>query len=184
MMRRLIGTICMIAIATPLLLCALLGALSPACAGVTHNDLVIAARALSFLENPPTGDVRVGIVYASGDPRSIAEAASLHDILRGGLRAGNLVLRPVMVRIDEVERAKVDLLFLTHGVGKAAARVAAVSDAKRIPCVTTDIAQVKRGTCVVGVRSEPRVEILVNRAAAGASGTTFSTAFRMLITEI
>jgi len=164
-------------IAPALLLCALLGVLSPARAGVTHNDL-------GFLENPPTGEVRVGIVYAPGDPRSIAEAASLRDTLKGGLRAGNFVLRSVMVTIDEVEQAKVDLFFLTHGIGEAATKVAAASDAKRIPCVTTDIAQVKRGTCVVGVRSEPRAEILVNRAAADASGTIFSTAFRMLITEI
>jgi hypothetical protein len=34
------------------------------------------------------------------------------------------------------------------------------------------------------VISQPRVEILVNRATAASSGITFSTAFRMLITEL
>jgi hypothetical protein len=42
---------------------------------------------------------------------------------------------------------------------------------------------VRDGTCAIGVRSHPRVEILVNHAAAEASGIRFSTSFRMLITE-
>jgi hypothetical protein len=51
-------------------------------------------------------------------------------------------------------------------------------------CVTTDIAQVRRGACVMGVRSRPKVEVFVNRASATANHINFSTVFRVMITEL
>ena len=75
-------------------------------------------------------------------------------------------------------------LFLTAGLNDEAQGVAAASRALKIPCVTADLAQVKNGTCAMGIRSQPKIEILVNRAAAEANGTTFSTVFRMMITEL
>jgi hypothetical protein len=159
------------------------GADPPSFAALSESDLQIAARALSFMENPPTGSVRVGIVYSPADPQSAAEAATLQQMLGHGLKAGPLVLLPELVKPAEAARTDVRLFLLTDGIGAAAAEVAAAARTKRIACVTTDIAQVRNGNCVMGVRSEPRIEILVNHAAAAASGIVFSTAFRMLITE-
>ncbi len=152
-------------------------------AAVAASDMQVAARVVSFMDNPPTGTLRVGIVYAPGNPQSSADAAQVQQMLGSGLRAGNLVLLPVMVKIDEVASANVGLFFLTGGVGAEAAKLGEVARTRRVPCVTLDLAEVRAGACAVGVRSEPRVEILVNRAAATSSGITFSTAFRMLITE-
>jgi len=99
-------------------------------------------------------------------------------------RQGALTLTPQLVKPDEARRTNVRLFLLTDGVGEAAAEVATAAKANRIVCITTDIEQVKNGNCVMGVRSVPRIEILVNHAAAAASGIVFSTAFRMLITEL
>jgi len=166
-----------------LLACALMVTASAARADITGSDLQIAARALSFIENPPIGEVRVGIVFAPGIPSSMTEAQALQRMLGDGLRAGRLVLKPVMVKANETAAADVGLFFLTAGLGEEAVPVANSSKAKHIPCVTTDLDQVRAGLCVMGVRSAPRVEILVNRAAAADSGVVFSTAFRTLITE-
>jgi hypothetical protein len=153
-------------------------------AAVTQNDLLIAARALSFLQSPPAGQIRVGIVYATGAPRSVEEADNVQHMLAGGLKVGNLIMIPVKVKIDDLAAANVGLLLLTEYVGNDKLRVSNATKAKHIPCITVDIAQVQNGTCVMGVRSEPRIEILVNHAAALSSGTLFATVFRMLITEI
>lgn len=158
--------------------------LAVAGATVTETDVLVAARALGFMQNPPTGEVRVGIAYSTGDPRSVEEADQLQQILAGGLKVGNLMMTPVKVNVDELASANVQLFLLTEYVGRDGERVADATKAKQIPCITFDIAQVQNGACVMGVRSEPRVEIIVNRAAATRSGTSFATVFRMLITEI
>jgi ABC-type uncharacterized transport system substrate-binding protein len=154
-------------------------------AEVTPTDLQVAARALSFMERPLAGAVRVGILYAPESPRSVREAEALRELLGNGMKAGKLELRPSLVKVREAATADVDLFFLTEFVApaEAAAAAAKIAGSKR-PCVTTDIAQVESGACLMGVRSTPKVQIVVNRAAAKDSGVAFATVFRVMITEI
>jgi len=156
----------------------------PAEAAFDETNLRVAARVLGFMERPPSGIVRAGIVYAPDNPRSAADAASLQALLGDGLRVGNVTLQGKLVRINEAAGADVALFLLADDTGGAASRLAEVARAEHKPCITTDLAQVRAGTCAIGVRSQPRVEILVNSAAAAASGVQFSTAFRILITEM
>jgi hypothetical protein len=156
----------------------------PTAAEVSDTTLLIAARALSFLQHPLQGEVVVGIVYQPGSPQSALEARQLDAMMEDGFRAGTLVLRSRLVRLDELASSNVGLYFLTSDLGAAAAALAQLNRSRHVPCVTTDIAQVRDGNCAMGVRAQPRVEILVNRAAAAASGMTFSEAFRVMITEL
>ena len=158
------------------------------CAGAraqfTQNDLQIAGRALGFLEKPLSGDVKAGIVYAPGDPRSVAEADALKTLLGEGLRVGNVRLIPILVPVADLSRADVALFFLTAGIADADTKsVTAAAVAKHAPCITTDLAQVRAGVCAMGVRAQPKVEIYVNRAAAASTNLAFSAVFRMMITE-
>jgi hypothetical protein len=150
---------------------------------VSLSDLQIAVRALGFTNNPPSGNLSLGIVYVDSIPNSVDEAHKLQDILGDGLQVGNLFLKPVMVPVNDVENANVGLFFMTGGIGSSAQRVLSASNQKQILCVTTDVAQVMRGLCALGVKSQPKIEIIVNRAAAANSGITFSSAFSMMITE-
>ncbi|MHB1204094.1 MAG: hypothetical protein ACYCZX_00890 [Rhodospirillaceae bacterium] len=166
-----------------ILICCLVTAAAPVMAAATALDLLIAARVMGFMERGPKGDVAVGIVYDPGSGQSVQDAADVQKLFGEGLKAGNLVLKPVMVKTGEIAAAKVGLFFLTEGVGGNGAGVAAAGRAQHIPCVTVDIAQVRNGACVIGVRSQPKIEILVNQAAAADSGITFGAVFRMMITE-
>ena len=160
-------------------------AMPTAHAEITAKDVQVMARALGFTEKPPTGDVNVAIVYAPGNPESAKEADDLQKLMGAGLKAGNLTLKPVMVKIDDLASAgDVGAFLLTEGVGADGAKVAGATKAKQKPCLTVDMAQVQSGACVMGVKSEPKVEIVVNKAAAEAAGISFGAAFRMMITEL
>lgn len=157
----------------------------PARADVTTADVQVAARALSFVTNPLKGAVRVGIVYAAGNPKSVQQAQSLRSMLGSGLKVGNLELRPVLVKSTDVASADVDLFFLTEYMTAVETPKQLGTDAGRpLLCVTNDIGQVRRGACVMGVRSRPKVEVFVNRASAAANQINFSTVFRVMITEL
>lgn len=155
---------------------------APPVQAMSQSDVMVAARILGFLEKPPSGELVVGIVQAPGNRQSQAEAADLQQALGSGLRVGNIVLKPLRITADDVGTADVKLFFLTSGVVDAS-KVAAASAARKIPCITGDMEQVRQGNCGVGVRSMPTVEILVNRLAATNSGLSFATAFRVMITE-
>jgi hypothetical protein len=166
-----------------LTLACLLATSSPALADVSPGDMQVLARALSFMTKPLAGDVDVGIVYSPRDPQSMLELESVRRIIGRGLRVGGVTLKAVPVPLGAVGSAQVGLLFLTAGLGARGQAVAQASRARRIPCATTDLTQVSSGVCAIGIRAEPRVEILVNRAAAAAEGTAFSTVFSLMITE-
>lgn len=174
-MKALAAAACMLAWLTVAL---------PVRADVSVGDLEVAGRALGFMQKPMSGKVRLGIVYAPASPRSLREAESLRDALEGGLKVGNLEFYPVMVAIDGAAHADVDLFFLTDFMPSGVPSLAAVSAARQIPCITTDVDEVKSGSCAMAVKSSPKVEIVVNRAAAKDSGVTFATVFRVMITEI
>lgn len=156
----------------------------PAHADVTAKDIQVMARALGFAEKAPSGEIRLGIVYAPENAASVAQAEAVQKLLGDGLKAGNLVLKPLLVKIDEATSADVAAFLLIEGMGAGGAKLAAVTKAKQKPCLTIDIPQVQNGSCAMGIKSEPKVEILVNRAAADASGVTFGASFRMMITEL
>lgn len=155
-----------------------------AAAIVMPQDLQIAARALGFLAKPPSGEVRVAVVYAADSPQSVQEADHLMQMMGNGLTVGNITLKPTLVSVDALSRVRAGLIFLSPGVGSKGSLVAAASRSAQVPCVTTDLSQVQSGNCAIGIRSAPEIQILVNRAAATATGTTFSTIFRVMITEL
>ncbi len=151
----------------------------------TLSDVKIAGRALSFLDKPLSGDVSAGIVYVPADPQSSRQAQALQQFLGDGLRVGNVTLKPVLVPVAELGRANVALLLLTDGIPTGEARtVLGAANTTRTPCITTDLAQVRNGVCAIGIRSQPKVEILVNRSLAASARVAFSAVFRMMITEI
>jgi len=156
---------------------------TPVQADVTQADLQIAARALSFMERPLSGTVRLGVVYNPGDSRSIQSADAVVAMLGTGLKVGNLVLVPVRVAVEQAAVAQVDAYFLLDGLGDRARPISEATEKKKIPCFTLDLAQVQNGLCALGVQVEPKVQIYANRAAAARSDTTFVSMFRMMITE-
>jgi hypothetical protein len=165
------------------LLCCVVLAFGTAHAQFTMSDLQIAGRALGFLDKPLQGQVTAGIVYSPANPQSAREAEALKDMLGDGLKIGNVTLRPVLVAAADVQHSTAALFLLTDGIDDLTP-VADAARTKQIPCITTDLAKVKSGNCAIGVRSQPKIEILVNRNAATGSQLSFSAVFRMMITEI
>ena len=158
-------------------------AAAPARGEVTQADLQLAARALSFMEKPLTGTVRLGVVYIPGDDQSLRDADAVVRVLGASLKAGSLVFKPAAVSIDQATSAPVDAFFLPDSLGSRARKILAATERKHVPCITLDIAQVRNGTCVLGVQVVPKVQIYVSRSAAASSGISFVAVFRMMVTE-
>lgn len=176
-MRRLISLVMACAVA-------LLPTVVPAWAQISGADLMVAARAVGFIQNLGPGTVPVGIVYDDRSAQSEQQAHEIEALMGDGLRVANLVLKPTLLPLNAVGKSGAKLFFLTEGVGAAAQQMARASRERKIPCVTFDLDQVRAGNCTMGIRTQPRIEIIVNRKAADASGTDFTTIFRIMITEI
>ncbi|MDO9710950.1 hypothetical protein [Paracraurococcus lichenis] len=155
----------------------------PATAETTARDLQVLARALGFLDRAPKGTGELGIVYPAASPAAKAEAERVAALCGDGLRAGALTLHPRLVPAEAAGQAQVAALLLTEAALPEAGQIAGALAGRGIPLIATTPAALDGNRVVMAVRSEPRVEILVSRAAAQAAGVTFSAAFRMMIQE-
>lgn len=164
-----------------------MGALSllsvvPAQALGAGRNMAVAARALGFVEPKLSGPIGVAIVYDSASSASEADARELVRELTAAAPPG-VTFQPVLVPqtgLAALGRARV--VFLASGVDNQAGVFAAASKAHAVT-VSFDLGCVGAGRCVLGVRTAPKVEIIVSRAARQASGVAFSQAFLMLVTE-
>jgi len=147
------------------------------------KSVQVLGRALTFLENGPTGRATVGVVFDPSKPASVSEKDAVMAAIGSGLNAGGLTIVAAPIPVSAVGGAGgVAALYITNGVNFAA--VGAAAKAKKIVTVGDGSACVTSGACVMGVTTVPKVEITVNRAAAAAVGATFKAAFRMMIKEI
>lgn len=157
---------------------------SAALADVTQTDVEVGGRVLGFLATPMTGDTKLSVVYAPGNAASAAEQKALMGILGSGLKAGNVTFQPTAVELDKIDSVSGGVVFLAGGLGADAAKVAAVLKAKKLICMTTDLAAVQGGFCPIHLKSAPKVQITVNKALADQIGISFGAAFKLMITEI
>ena len=147
------------------------------------KDLQVLGRALTILENGPTGRLTIGVVFDPSKPASVAEKDQVIAALGGGFAAGGLTIVGAPVPVSAIGGAGgLGALYVTNGVNYAA--VGAAAKAKKVLTVSSGTGCVTSGACVVGVTTAPKVEITVNRAAAAAVGASFKAAFRMMIKEI
>ncbi len=149
----------------------------------TTRDLQVLARAMGFLDRSLGGTAEIGIVYPEQSAAGRAEALRIAASFGAGLRAGNLVLLPRPVTVESVAGAGMAVLLLTDAAAAQAGAVARAVAGRSVLTVSSDRSLVDSGLVVMAVRGEPRVEILVNRAAAQAAGIGFAPAFRMMIQE-
>lgn len=155
-----------------------------ALADVTQTDVEVGGRVLGFLATPMTGETKLSVVYAPGNAASAAEQKALMGILGSGLKAGNVTFQPSAVELDKVDSVAGGVVFLTGGLGADGAKVAAMLKAKKLICMTTDMAAVQGGFCAIHLKSAPKVQITVNKALADQLGISFGAAFKLMITEI
>lgn len=167
--------------------CLLLGVLLQAPATLAQNEarnLQVLARTLGFMDPPMRGSLSVGILYDPASTTASRDANALVGLFAGGLRTGGLTLNARLVPIGEAREADVDLFLLSKGNGERAAALLPVLKSRKLPCLSTDLDQVRAGYCTIGLQSAPRVEIFLNAKLATESNLAFASVFRMMIKEL
>lgn len=165
---------------------ALLSAGLPAWAEVGSKDLQVAAKSLRFTVPPFTGTLKLAIVFDAGSGESQRDAESLKTILGTGLPINELTLVPVMVPISQLDSglSGTNAVFVTGGLAGHHDRIFAATKALKLLSISSDTSCVETARCVLGVKTQPKVQILVSRSAAEASAVSFSPVFRMMISEL
>ncbi len=165
---------------------ALLSAMAgPSHAETTAKDILVAVRTLGFVVHPPTGTVALAIVVDPALAQSTTDLQTVNTVLDGGIPIGAMVVRPVAIAVTELDRlADFRFVLVMGGVQSYRQAIFDRTRGRGIVTISTDFDCVRAGLCVLGVAAEPRVQVLVSRAACMAAAVEFLVAFRMMISEM
>lgn len=158
-------------------------ALAEPAPSMSARDVQVVVRALGFLQPPPPNDAWVAVVFAPENVASRQDAERVAALFGTGMRAGHAVLSARPVSADALAGIGSPAALIA-AAGAPIALVMAAARLRHITCITAVLDQVEAGHCTMWVRSEPRVEIVINQAAARSSDLGFAAAFRMMVREI
>jgi hypothetical protein len=151
-------------------------------ASMSSKELEVLGRVITFLLPPPSAGTQLGIVYAAGDPASRRDAEEIAALLANGLKSGATAMVPKLVDAASLTADSYRLVIVAAGANGP--QISAATRSAHALCVTEDTDAVQAGLCTMAIRSDPRMEIIVNHTAAMAGGIEFAAAFRMMIREI
>lgn len=163
------------------LLTAALGLAGPAIADeVTPADLHAIANALGFLNGLPRGaPVTVGIVFGA-DSKAASQTAATLEAIAGPSQAS---FKAVTIAAKDLAHAQghLDAVLLMPDAAGQAALVADATHHRKLVTISTDPACLDQGVCVLMVKAQGRVHIVLNTQLAAAVGANFSSVFTMMV---
>jgi hypothetical protein len=145
---------------------------------LTQKEVQILAKTIGFLEPPPSGASIVAIAYDASNPASRADADSIASYFGDGLKAGAAVVTAKVTPVGQLPAGGFIAVVAASGVNLE--QVSSATRSLHATCITADTRAVEAGQCVMSVKSDPKVEILINRTAATNSGVTFGSAFLLM----
>jgi hypothetical protein len=162
----------------------LFASLAPAAhaATLTQKDVQILGRVFAFLDPAVTKDGVAAIVYVGGNEASRKDAEAIAGYFNGGLKAGGATITPRLVDLASLGDGA-GYVAIIAAQGASGEAVMAAAKAHQIICASGELDQVQGGRCILAIRTDPKVEITLNRSAASAANIGFAAAFRMMIHE-
>ncbi len=159
----------------------------PSFPATSAKEMQVVGKATSFATTiDKSAPVKVGIVYDAANAASKADFDAVMGIIGSGLKAGKvtLVAEPIAAGEISAKAGSVQVLFVTEGMSSAYADVSAAAKANKLLSISTDMACVESGNCLVGVDVGAGVKVLLNRAAVDAVGVEFDSAFKFMVKEV
>jgi F0F1-type ATP synthase membrane subunit c/vacuolar-type H+-ATPase subunit K len=163
-----------------------IGAISPAvhAAEVTAANLEAVVRTLGFLETLHRDTaITVGIIYAPNTAAARAQAATVADRVSAMPGPNKSTLRATPLSADSVGKAaeQLDVMYLMPGASAEADAIIDAARRRHLVTISSDPACLDQKCCVLMVRTDRGVEIILQTALAEAVGARFSTVFSMMV---
>jgi hypothetical protein len=166
------------------LLAALLVLPGAAAHATSLKDLQVGIRGIDFLTTPPRGQTSVAIILDTQNRDSQLDARAIAAWLTSSIHGTKAELIPTLVDIRDLDTAPpAKVAIIASGLDSSFGRILAYAQKNATLTITADLACVRNGACVLGVTTDPTVEVVLSRQASAACGVDFLRAFRMMVKE-
>ena len=143
---------------------------------VSRADLQAAAHALGFLDSlPQDGAIDIGVLYAAQSVESKAAAAQIAGLFNALPGPNKSAFHAKIVAADNLAQSgdRLDAVYIAPGLSGSAATIADALRHRHIVSISNDPACLDSNCCVLMVRDDHGVQIVLNTALADAVGAIF-----------
>jgi len=161
-----------------------LTALFPSVSIATNKkDIKTLTRAIGFMQGGPVGDVKMAIVYDPYNDLSRDHANEVVEAVRNSDNKNKVRLMGEAVPFSSMEEVTAQVIFITKGMEHNYEAI--LKRAKDLSAITVSTEEdcLIKGGCILVVKTEPDIDILVNSNLATEMEIEFSIAFNMMITK-
>jgi hypothetical protein len=152
-------------------------------ATVTEKDIKVMARIITLIESGPKGVVPIAIVTDGALAQK--DYDSFVQILGSGKELGNITLKPIAIRPDDVGTTDAKVIFIPEGLEITKMNtIFNAAQAKKLITISTSEDCLNSRKCAIYIKSDPAVDIKMSVAAADATNVKFSSTLRMMIKEV
>jgi len=164
----------------------ILSAVSSPALATDQKDITVGLKALPLLTDKISGSAVAAIVYDASSPASSADAEAIKAAIGSGIAApGGVNISAIMVPTSDLSKlSQTKIAFIAKGTSAAFGAIASAASSNKVLTISTDLDCVKAGKCILGVVSEPSVEIYYSKSAGDAANIGFSQAFAMLVKQV
>lgn len=153
-------------------------------AATSTKDLQVGVRGVDFLAEPLRGRIPVAVVHDPANRASQQDALAIAAWLTASGRSAKVELVPMLVEVQDLDRAPpYRVAIIASGLEANFGRILDFARRNVTLTITADLACVRSGACVLGIATEPAVEVIVSRQASAVCGVEFQRAFRMMVKE-
>ena len=158
----------------------ILSPLSTSFAQTSDRDLEVIARVLKFIDSADGNDRSIAVIY---DAATQSEGEALGARLQSGLNISSITLTGQALSADQASPTNVHAYLL---LGDSAQNTQVTDSALQNGIITLSMNMdcVTQRHCMMGLQSQPTVQILADRAKLDQAGIGFEPAFVMLIDEL
>jgi hypothetical protein len=150
--------------------------LSTAQAAVTDKDIKVVTKAIGFIEGGPTSPVEMAVVTDGGSSKADADTAA--DL------AGKAGMKASVIAPSAIGSTSAKVLFIPAGMNGSFDAILSAATAKKLVTISNVGDCTAAQKCAISIASDPKVDIVVSKSAAAATGVSFGSAFSMMIKEV
>lgn len=151
-----------------------------------RTDLLVGIKTLPMLSHELLPPLVLGIVYDPANPESKNDAEAMKAVLDSGMgvQDGRHISGLMVPVANLAGLSQVKMVFIAKGLRSHFDAIAEAAKAHNILTMSSDMECVRENKCILGISSEPVVEIYFSRVASELAKIDFDAAFIMLIKKV
>ena len=155
-------------------------------ADTDKSDLVVAMKTLPLLANKIVGMAKIAVIFDANNADSKQEATHIKNIIESGLEIpGDIKLVAILVPVTSLQDISgKQIAILTDGLSKYYDAINQLAINNHVLTMSTDLVCVHANKCILGIISQPKVEIYYSKQAADAAQVSFGPVFSMLVKQL